>query len=575
MTWADTDYGYRKHITVDHTKVITADCTDYPMLIFVTDANLAHTTHGGHCTSLSGFDIIFYGTDDATVLKHELVSYNHETGAIEAWVKIPTLTTAADTVIHMYYGNSNIVATQNSTDTWNANYKIVQHLKDLTTSTTFDSTSNGINGVKVAANQPIETTGMIGKVQDFDGSNDTINFGTGLIQSGSGTISVWMKFQDGGDNADRLFITKRNTTAPAGTNYQFSIYGPNQGANGGKIAYYNGTTQTALNYVIPTNEWTYLTFVRSAANVIDLYVNGAYHSSWALDWGTTGDAKLIEIGGSSTVGVGYYNECELDEFRESNVAKTANWIHTEFHNQDNPSTFMSFGAEETANIAWTLTLSDSMAISDSFQRQVDYQRTLTDSMTMSDYFARQVAYIRNISDSLTISDLILKSLGKNLTLSDSMSISDSILTQFGIGHVLSLFDSMSILDTFNLLLTVSPNILFTYTGGSILLHKPYPRSASGNLTFSGSNFSFRSGNYASYIEEIDDETIALSGYENDGAMGKFTALGIVADDGLEVTITNLHDEFNGVYIIQNISYEPIGLDIFEYRLTLRFVRELP
>jgi hypothetical protein len=52
-------------------------------------------------------------------------------------------------------------------------------------------------------------------------------------------------------------------------------------------------------------------------------------------------------------------------------------------------------------------------------------------------------------------------------------------------------------------------------------------------------------------------------------------LGNVADEGYEVTITGLHDEYNGVYIIQSISYTPIGLDVFDYSINLKFVRELP
>lgn len=113
----------------------------------------------------------------------------------------------------------------------------------------------------------------------------------------------------------------------------------------------------------------------------------------------------------------------------------------------------------------------------------------------------------------------------------------------------------------------------TGTDCVILLHKPYPSSANGNLSFSNSNFSFRSGNYASYIDEINDETIALSGYENTAAMQKFVELGEVADEGYEITITSLNGEYVGVYIINSISYTPIGLDVFEYSISLKFVRE--
>lgn len=573
MTWADAAYTYRKHITIDKTKVLE-DLTDFPVLIKVTDANLAHTTHGGHCESTSGFDIVFYDADDATLLSHELVGYNHETGAVVFWVKKPILDKDADDTIHMYYGNSAINADQSSTNTWTSDYLLIAHGKDADTGHIHDSTSNANDGTKTSANNPIvSTSGKIHHAQDF--STDAITFENNVIGTGNKTVSQWA-YRDA-DTGD--YTLSSNSLGWSSDNKGIEIGWLSYGSLHTNVII--GNNQTADHYLSKTNmefaklEWHYIV-VTQATNPVYLrvYVDG-------IEAGNTNTTVALEAAGDYNFrwgmsGGGTYGwDGKIEELRVSNVTKTAGWIHTEFHNQNDPATFMSFGAEETGAVAWTKDLADNIAIADAFTRVVDYQRTLTDLMTMSDYFARQVAYIRNISDSLTISDLILKSLGKNLIFSDSMSISDSILNQLGIGHVLSLFDSISILDTFSSLLTVSPSILLAYTGGSILLRKPYPQGASGSLSFSGSNFSFRSGNYASYIDEIDDENIVLYGYENDGAMAKFTALGIVADDGLEVTVTNLHDEFNGVYIIQNISYDPIGLDIFEYRLTLRFVRELP
>jgi len=107
----------------------------------------------------------------------------------------------------------------------------------------------------------------------------------------------------------------------------------------------------------------------------------------------------------------------------------------------------------------------------------------------------------------------------------------------------------------------------------ILLHKPNVSSIDGTLSFNNSNFSFRSGNYASYVDDISDETVSLSGYEDSAAMQKFVELGEVADEGYEITITSLNGEYVGVYIINSITYTPIGLDVFNYSISLRFVRE--
>jgi len=108
----------------------------------------------------------------------------------------------------------------------------------------------------------------------------------------------------------------------------------------------------------------------------------------------------------------------------------------------------------------------------------------------------------------------------------------------------------------------------------LILHKPYPSNAEGNLTFNNTNLSFRSGNYASYIDDINDEGITLNGFENDDAMNKFVELGIAADEGFELIITGLENALNGVYILETLSYKPISLDVFEYSLTFKFVRSI-
>lgn len=109
---------------------------------------------------------------------------------------------------------------------------------------------------------------------------------------------------------------------------------------------------------------------------------------------------------------------------------------------------------------------------------------------------------------------------------------------------------------------------------TVWLRKPYPKSISGNLSFNYTNLSFRSGHYASYIDDINDELISLSGFEDSvTALDKFVELNEVAYEGWEIIITDLGDAYNGTYVIENISFKPISLDVFEYSMTLKFVSE--
>ena len=59
---------------------------------------------------------------------------------------------------------------------WDSNYTMVQHMKDTTTSSITDSTSNNNDGTKKAANEPLQnTTGKINSAQYFDGNDDYVN----------------------------------------------------------------------------------------------------------------------------------------------------------------------------------------------------------------------------------------------------------------------------------------------------------------------------------------------------------------------------------------------------------------
>ena len=490
MTWADPAYGHRKTITVDYTKV-TANLVDFPMLILVTDADLKHTTHSGYVTSLSGFDICFYTSNDVTLLKHELVTYVHDTGAVEVWVKIPALSNSVNTVINMYYGNSSITTTQNSTDTWDSNYKMVQHLNDTTTSTstTSDSTSNAVGGTKKGANEPIEATGKIGKAQDFDGSNDYIGYGTGLIMSGAGTISFWIYYQNAGDFSSREIIIKREG-APgyAKTNYQF-CYQLSPPPHTGKFEFYNGVTQLDSGW-LTTDTWSYVTIMRTGTNEIKLYVDGSLYYTFAKDWGTTGNAETVYTGGHPTLG-GYYCDMKLDELRVSNSTRTTTWISTEYANQNSPSTFMAFGIDQVGPTGWTKSLPETLTISDSFARNAVYKRTVSDTTTLSDLFeylreyplsdnitfsdllnfeydyhnletlgisdifSRTVDFDRILSNTETLSDLISKEPGKELT--ETVTLSDNLVKlshwKRAIDETLSITDDLDALIYFNRLLS--------------------------------------------------------------------------------------------------------------------------
>ena len=117
MTWANDLYGYKKKITINDSKV-PGNLSNFPVLISVTDANLADTSNGGYVQSSDGYDIVFYNSDEDTVLKHEIERYDNTIGLLCFWVKVPSINSSSpSTYVYIYYGKSDVVVDPSSTDT--------------------------------------------------------------------------------------------------------------------------------------------------------------------------------------------------------------------------------------------------------------------------------------------------------------------------------------------------------------------------------------------------------------------------------------------------------------------------
>src|SRR5689334_3489822 len=98
--------GFYVPLTVDHTKCGSADSTDFPVLVDITNAHFKTVANGGHVDNTSSTNSIRFYSDSGltTLLKFERESYNASTGQVRAWVKIPTLSHSVDTVFYMKYG---------------------------------------------------------------------------------------------------------------------------------------------------------------------------------------------------------------------------------------------------------------------------------------------------------------------------------------------------------------------------------------------------------------------------------------------------------------------------------------
>ena len=195
-------YRYRRAITIDHTQVAYMDLTDFPVLISGSYSDLATVANGGKVFSGNGYDIVFTDASGTQVLTWETESYNPATGDVNFWVRVPSLSHTADTVIYLYYGNPAVTTFQGGAagSAWDGDYLAVLHLSDNAASTTVrDSTANQGAWHNTTATSNTADSGQIGGGQTYGGQHTSGPYLAGTNGATQVTYSAWIRPVNLGD----------------------------------------------------------------------------------------------------------------------------------------------------------------------------------------------------------------------------------------------------------------------------------------------------------------------------------------------------------------------------------------
>jgi hypothetical protein len=359
--WKDSSWPYRKRIIIDGDQVSgSSTLINFPVLISIapgTDNDLKHTSYGGHVGNLDGTDIFFTNDEGQGwqtgefSLHHEIEKYDPATGELVAWVEIPDLSPYEDTTLYMYYGYASAPDQQNVSGTWDeggsGDFKGVWHLKEDPTDTApqfLDSTSNPNEGTAQPVGQePSQATGQIDGGLAFDDSNERhveVAHDTSMQLSTDITVSAWVQTSD--NETDVGLIANKWGSVPADRNYWLGKL------NDTSIALYVDDTQNVTTNLslISNGSWHYVVGVADVTNsLLRIYVDGTQRNSAAYD-GTsvTGTSDFYIGSGSGSIQQEF--DGAIDEVRVSSTARSADWIATEFANQDSPSTFYQVLSEE-------------------------------------------------------------------------------------------------------------------------------------------------------------------------------------------------------------------------------------
>ena len=365
--WYSTSWEYRKKIEISLNSEISSDLSNFPILVSVTDSDFIKATES------DGTDIIFTANDGTTRLAHEIERYNTSTGEVIAWVKIPTLSASTGTDIYIYYKG---VVEIDASSVWDDNYRLVYHLNQTSTGTVdeftdvSDTGNDGTGGgtgdmTQDEDRRPTQVEGKIGYGQRFGGptnSNGNGNDGTGDYiwsqdvsewpgnnagtSDNDTTVEFWAKIDD--DHSDEGNMDFFGYHA-SGNHNEFALF---------KVASLNLIAKGSLldsDVDATTSDWTYLMIVYDPGGTSKIYQDGELVEQ--VD-GTSGNKGQRHNGefvlgadvdkSSGELVVNNELQGDLDEFRISDVIRSADWAAASYATQNSPSTYLTLNCEENS-----------------------------------------------------------------------------------------------------------------------------------------------------------------------------------------------------------------------------------
>jgi hypothetical protein len=359
---ADSDPGWlsgwdkRIKLTIDHND-IDAALSDFPILVYISASSGKNNDDVSFIFDELQSDanrkkIAVTTSDGTTQCYVEIEKWDTTNKQAWLWVKIPSVSSATDTDLYLYYDktqpdNTTYVGDSNSTpaeNVWDSNFKMVQHMKDETVSTTMDSTANNNDGTKKAADEPIQADGQVGKAQSFDGTNDYIALSEPPAAStniNTGSVFAWIKTSNAGSDY-RGIVVKQLAYGMFLKNNVFIIYD------------WGNSVDRSSGVNLADGSWHYIGFTfenidaASPSNNAKLYIDGVYKNT--VTYKLNSYSEGIALGAGDNPGtISQLFKGLIDEVHISNISRSAAWIRASYESERDH--LLDFGSEEIENQA--------------------------------------------------------------------------------------------------------------------------------------------------------------------------------------------------------------------------------
>jgi hypothetical protein len=275
------------------------------------------------------------------------------------WVKVPEISSNENTYIYLYFGDI-YLEEENSTEVWDNNFIIVQHLNENPANDIngfLDSTNNEHNGMPVNFDNTVDSNtncpGIIDKAVIFDRYDDYIQLSPSseIFNNTEFTASVWFKtdYIFGGYGIEgRLFNFHRLDTASS----VLSVYLGGSSSKGAPnetcLLYYTGSSHVwscAVTDPLYSDNNFHNIYVTYKDSNLNLYYDTQNIISTITDLGTAGNYPLF-LGTYDTVTSQRKYKGIIDEFKYSNILRSNSWLKAEYYNINDPSSFYSIENKE-------------------------------------------------------------------------------------------------------------------------------------------------------------------------------------------------------------------------------------
>ncbi len=342
--WRDCSYACRKQIVVP-ARSVESDLEDFPLLVsHAADADLAARARA------DGADILFTAGDGVTQLSHEVERYVPSTGELAAWVRVPRLSTASDTILYLYFGQPASGPTQDPQAVWGSGYEAVWHLNEAGGSGCAILNSARADFSGVTTGTAYRPAGAVAGARAFSGSGDerVLFSGTQVLfyRWPEWSIEFWLH-PDYASDLDWENDRDARVLYRGGSLWGRTFRGAWMTSGWGhfQIDVTFGLAGPFYRRVdIPSRAWSHIVYQYSGQKY-QVLRNGVLIDSQNVpqDYLALNATQAFFLGNTSGAMPG-----AIDELRISRSSRSAAWYLAEATNQSSPAAFYSLGPVEYA-----------------------------------------------------------------------------------------------------------------------------------------------------------------------------------------------------------------------------------